>query len=107
MKDLNPSKAAGIDNLSGKFLKDGAHDLTRPISQFFNLSIKLNSFPSSCKIGKVKPFFIKGSKTDPQNYHPISLLPILSKIIELLTVCDQTEEFLSKNKFLYRFHSGF
>ena len=24
LKGLNPSKAAGIDNLSGKFLKDGA-----------------------------------------------------------------------------------
>ena len=24
LKDLNPAKAAGIDNLSGKFLKDGA-----------------------------------------------------------------------------------
>ena len=32
LKGLNPSKAAGIDNLSGKFLKDGAHVLARPIS---------------------------------------------------------------------------
>ena len=33
LKGLNPSKAAGIDNLSGKSLKDGAHVLVRPISQ--------------------------------------------------------------------------
>ena len=45
LKGLNSSKAAGIDNLSGKFLKDGAHVLARPISQLCNLSIKLNSFP--------------------------------------------------------------
>ena len=31
-KGLNPSKAVGIDNLSGKFLKDGAGILARPIS---------------------------------------------------------------------------
>ena len=49
LKGLNPSKAAGIDNLSGKFLEDGAHVLARPISQLSNLSIKLNSFPRSCK----------------------------------------------------------
>ena len=55
LKGLNPSKAAGIDNLSGKFLKDGAHVLARPISQLCNLSIKLNSLPRSCKIAKVKP----------------------------------------------------
>ena len=59
LKGLNPSKAAGIDNLSGKFLKDGAHVLARPISQLCNLSIKLNSFPRSCKIAKVKPLFLK------------------------------------------------
>ena len=99
LKGLNPSKAAGIDNLSGKFLKDGTHVLARSISQLCNLSIKLNSFPRSCKIAKVKPLFKKGYKTDPQNYRPISLLPLLSKIIERI-VHDQTEEFLSKNKLL-------
>ena len=106
LKDLNPSKGAGIDNLSGKFLKDGAHVLARPISQLCNLSIKLNSITRSCKIAKVKPLFKKGSKTNPQNYCPISLLPLLSKIIERI-VHDQTEEFLSKNKLLYRFQSCF
>ena len=106
MKDLNPSKAVGIDNLSGKFLKDGADILARPISQLCNLSIKLGSFPRSCKIAKVKPLSKKGAKTDPQNYRPISLLPILSKITERITH-DQTQEFLSKNKILYRFQFGF
>ena len=102
MKGLNSSKAAGIDNLSGKFLKDGADILARLISQLCILSIKLSSFPRSCNIAKVKPLFKKGSKTDSQNYLPISLLPILSKIIH-----DQTQEVLSKNKILYRFQSGF
>ena len=106
LKGLKPSKAAATDNLSGKFLKDGAHVLARPISQLFNLSIKLNSFPRSCKIAKVKPLFKKGSKTDPQNYRLISLIPLLSKFIERI-VHDQTEEFLTKNKLLRRFESGF
>ena len=39
LKGLNPSKAAGIDNLSGKFLKDGAHVLARPISQHWDKEI--------------------------------------------------------------------
>ena len=41
LKSLNLSKAPGIDNLSGKFLKDGAHVLAKLISQLCNLSIKL------------------------------------------------------------------
>ena len=74
-------KAAGTDNLSGKFLKDGTDILAIPILQLFNSSIKLSLFPRSFKIGKVEALFKKGSKTDPQNYHSISLFPFLSKII--------------------------
>ena len=48
----------------------------------------------------------KGSKTDPQNYRPISVLPILTKNIARF-IHDQTQESLSKNKILYRFQSGF
>ena len=106
MKDLNPPNAAGIDNLSGKFLIDSANILARPISQLCNLSIKHNSFRRSCKIAKVKPLLKKGSKTDPQNYRPISVLPILTKNIARF-IHDQTQESLSKNKILYRFQSGF
>ena len=80
--------------------------LARPIPQLCNLCVKLSSFPRSCKIAKVKLLFKKGSKTDPQNYRPMSLLPILSKIIERI-IHDQMQEFLSKNKILYRFQSGF
>ena len=87
-------------------LRDDADILARPISQLCSLSVKLNSFPRSCKIAKVKPLFRKGSKTDPQNYRPISILPILSQIIERIAH-DQTQEFLSKSKILYRFQSGF
>ena len=99
LKGLNPSKTAGIDNLSSKFLKGGTLNLARPTSQLCNLSIKLNFFPRSCKIAKVKPLFKTCSKTDPQNYRPISLFLLLLKIIERI-VHDQTEEFLSKKKIL-------
>ena len=44
LKGLNPSKTAGIDNLSGKFLKNGVDVLARQIFQLCNYSIKLNSF---------------------------------------------------------------
>ena len=55
---------------------------------------------------KGKPLFLKGSKTDSSNYRPISLLPLLFKVFER-AVLDQTEEFLSLNKILYDYQSGF
>ena len=76
--------------------------------QYLNFAIfLLNSTPFQEVAKLVKLNLLKkGSKTNPQNYHPISLLPLLSKIIEKI-VYDQTEEFLSKNKILYRLQLGF
>ena len=100
------SKASGIDKISARFIKDGAIVLAVPISQLFNLFIKTSSFPDDFKISKLKPLYKKGSKTDPKNYRPISLLPIVSKIIEKL-VHDQAQNYLSENNVLYDCQSGF
>ena len=106
LKDMNIDKAAGIDNLSGKFLKDAANILAKPISEICNLSIKYSVFPTDCQIAKLKPLFKKGSKTLPKNYHPISLLPLILRIFEKV-VHDQTQAFLDENKILYKFQSDF
>ena len=106
LKNVEVNKAAGIDNISGRFLKDGADILAIPVTQICNLSIKLSHFPHDCKLAKLKPLYKKGSKTDPKNYRPISLLPIVSKIIEKI-IHDQTMEYLTDNKILYRYQSGF
>ena len=80
-KNIEISKVTGIGELLG-----GAYQ--------WNLQL-LN--PNACKVAKLKPIFKKGKKVDPSNYRPISLLPLISKIIEKV-VNDQTNEFLSDNK---------
>ena len=82
LQNLGEKKAADLDNLSSKFLKDGTTVLAKRVSQIFNLSIKYSIFPFDCKTAKLKPLFKKGSRTDPKNVRPISLLPLVSKIIE-------------------------
>ena len=106
LRNIKPSKAPGLDNLKGMFLKDGANILSKPIAQLCNLSMSISSFPSGCKIAKVKPLYKKGCKTDPKNYRPISLLPLISKVIEKV-VHEQTNNFLNENNILYKFQSGF
>ena len=106
LKSTNICKAAGIDDLSGSLLKDGSRVLSKPISELCNLSIKLGSFSDSCKIAKLKLLFEKGSKTNPSNYRPISLLPLISKIIGKL-IQEHTSSFLSNNEILYSYQSGF
>ena len=95
LKDMNIDKAAGIEYLSRKFLKDGANITAKPISKICNLSIKYSLFPADCQTAKLKPLFKKGSTTPLKNYRPISLLPLISKIIEKV-IHDQTQAFLDK-----------
>ena len=92
--------------VSGRFLKDGANLLAKPITKICNISILSGLFPSDCKIAKLKPLHKKGLKTNPENFRPISLLPLISKIIERI-VYDQVDNFLLQNNILYNYQSGF
>ena len=71
--------------------------LAKPISDLCNLSINSENFPDLCKVAKFKPLHKNGSLTQPSKYRPISLLPVISKVIEKV-IHDQTSTFLnSKN----------
>ena len=54
----------------------------------------------------LKPVFKKGARTDLKNYRPISLLPLVSKIIEK-SIHFQIEDYLNKKKLIYAYQSGF
>ena len=106
MGNIEISKTFHKGKLPGRFLKDGAKILL-PIC----LLVKFATSPSHgifpvCKVAKLKPIFKIGKKIDPSNYRPILWLPLISKIIKKL-VHNQTNEFLSANKILYNYQSGF
>ena len=92
--------------LSWRFLKDGAKFLAKPISYLCNLSINSEKFCDSRKVAKLGHFTKKGSLTQPCNYRPISLLPLISKVIEKV-IHDQTSTFLNSKKLLHTYQSGF
>ena len=94
-----------MDNLSGRFSKDGAKSQLN-LTDLCNLSITSGKLPDSCKIAKLKPIYKKGSLTEASNYRAISLLPLISKLIEKV-IHDQTSAFLNSRNFLYNYQSGF
>ena len=58
LESLNPSKAADIDWLTGKFLKEGAPYLSSPSHSCVTYQSP-STFPEKCKITKLKPLFNK------------------------------------------------
>ena len=82
LENLKTNKATGIDDISAKFLKMAATIICKPLSHLLNLSIKTGIYPEMLKKAKVTPIFKKGDKSDPNNYRPISVLPVISSIFE-------------------------
>ena len=82
LNSINTSKAPGPDGLTTHVLKACAAPLVSPITTLFNQSLQTGKIPSDWRKANVVPIHKKGPKTDPMNYRPISLLPIISKIME-------------------------
>ena len=79
LKELKSKKATGVDGIPARLLKDGADALASPLSVIFNLTIQQNVIPAEWKKAKVTPLHKSGTKEDPRNYRPISVLPVVSK----------------------------
>ena len=86
-----------MDQIPAKFLRYGAEVLALSLRNIINISMILSTFPEECKIAKLKLIFKKGTRTDPKNYRPISLLLLVSKIIEK-PIHFQIESYLNKKK---------
>ena len=67
---IDISKAAGIHKTSGRFLKDGANILAKPIAEICRISISSGLYLSDWKIAKLKPLYKKWSKANPENLDP-------------------------------------
>ena len=52
------------------------------VTKLFNLSISSGTFPTKWKLSSVVPIHKSSDKGSSKNYRPISLLPILSKLLE-------------------------
>jgi len=76
------------------------------ISNLINNCLSNGVFPELFKISRVIPVFKSGSKKEVQNYRPISISPVLSRLFEK-AVAVQLESYLRNNKLLSLSQFGF
>ena len=103
---LNSSKGTGPDNIPARFVKDAASVLIKPVTHIVNLSIQTGIVPYESKNARVVPLFKKNKRSDVSNYRPVSVLSVVSKILEK-AVYVQLKDYLVNNNLLYEFQSGF
>ncbi|XP_057290193.1 uncharacterized protein LOC130612869 [Hydractinia symbiolongicarpus] len=82
LKNLKRHKATGIDNLPPALIKDSANEISQPLCFIINLSLSTADVPTEWKHATVTPKHKLGPSTKVDNYRPISILPIASKILE-------------------------
>ena len=82
INELNVNKAYGADEISVHMIKLCGNSICLPLHIIFNNIIDKGVFPNTWKMANVTPVHKKNSKQVVNNYRPISLLPIFSKIFE-------------------------
>ena len=79
---LENKTSSGIDGINNILVKSSATVVVRFLKHLINISIARGIFPEILKYAKVLPLHKGGSKIEENNYRPISLLVIWSKIYE-------------------------
>ena len=103
---LKPKASKGPDGLSNVILKKIVHVIKGPLCTIFNRSLQLGVFPDLLKLARVVPIFKGGDSLLADNYHPISLLPVISKVLERIVFVNLTSH-LNDNNVLYARQFGF
>ena len=80
-------------------IKDGAEELAVPLTYLINSCLEQSVFPDTEKYAKIIPVYKSGKRSSMDNYRPISILPVLSKVFEKV-VQKQLYEYLEKNSLL-------
>ena len=83
--NLDLSKASGADCIPVVALKNREPELSYILAELFNKCMKESCFPDCWKVSSVIPVFKNaGERSTVNNYHPASLLSVVSKVFEKL-----------------------
>ena len=73
LRNLDPEKAVGDDNINPAILRNVADQFAVPLSIIFTTSMRTGKILKDWRTANVTPIYKKGSKNVASNYRPISL----------------------------------
>ena len=106
LSNLDTDSATDPDGISPRVLNTCTYARAHPLSVLFTLSFAQGHLPSASKSANITTLHKKGAKTDPCNNRPISLLPIISKVMESIIASD-IKSFLFSNGLISDHQFGF
>ena len=109
INNLPNKNSYSCDGISSKLLKLIEPDIVKPLTLLINQVLNTGQFPDKLKVAKVISIFKKNYPTLFTNYRPISLLPVISKVLEIimnnqLLMYFTNTKLLSDNQYGFRPH---
>ena len=108
--NLDSSKASDPDCIPVVFIKNCDTKLSYILAELFNMCLKEFCFPDWWKVSSMVPVFMDvGERSTAKNYHPVSLLSVVSKVFEKLVnnmIVDHLEKCGLFSDFQYGFRSS-
>ena len=99
IQNLNSKSSFGHDGISTNLLKFLEPLLTKSLALIVNQSIVTGIFPDKLKLAKIIPIHKNDSLHIINNYRPISLLPVISKVFEMVVYNQLYAYFVEHNYF--------
>lgn len=106
INQLKNKNSRDVYGLSVKMIKFVKNLIIIPLTKLINMCFKESIFPKVLKKAIVTPIFKKGDSSDVTNYRPISLLPIISKIVEKC-MANKITKYFEENKLYCDSQFGF
>ena len=106
LSSLDPIKSSGCDGIGPKLIKHCALALYEPLHHLYSVSLSKHCIPNEWKCHSITPIHKSGDKSNVINYRPISLLCIVSKVLEHL-VYNKVSTFIVNNNILCHQRFGF
>src|SRR3989442_10350368 len=107
LKRIKPNTATGPDDIPAFLIRKLAQFISPNIAQLYNSSISNGIFPLEWKKANVVAIYKgKGSKADVENYRPISVLPVLGRVLEK-AVCSQLQQYCNAHEIIPNQQFGF
>lgn len=101
MNALRVNKALGFDSIPSRFARNSSSIITCLLALVINLSLIQDVVLDNLQSARVVPLFKRNDKNEVGNYRQVSILSIISKVLEKV-VYDQIETYLNENKLSYK-----
>jgi hypothetical protein len=106
LSNLNVKKAVGPDEISPRILREARLEIASVLTFIFNQSLNDGQIPDDWLIANIFALHKKGATDQPENYRPISLTSVVSKVMEHI-VHSSVSNFLESRSIISPRQHGF